>query len=196
MTAAKNLSHWDDPRSSIATKYLNNDFAYVSRGASIAMDVLKLLDITPSQAKKMTILDYGCGTGRAASFLSRIFGKVIGYDPNINCIATAAREEELSDQRNKNVIFTSDINQIPVCDVAFSTNVIEHLSANDCMIMIKTLGEKVSGQTILWYEPKSNVLLEPYIKSSKWSDKYNSEGRIQIDFFDFSSLRTLIAVQK
>src|ERR1700757_103894 len=101
------LNHWNNPRAAIATKYMNNDFAYVTRGANTALYVLEAFDLKPSEAKKMTILDYGCGTGRASFFLSRIFGKVIGYDPNKHCLEEAHKENQKSDINQTNLIFTN-----------------------------------------------------------------------------------------
>jgi 2-polyprenyl-3-methyl-5-hydroxy-6-metoxy-1,4-benzoquinol methylase len=177
------LNHWDNPRGSIANKHVDNDFAYVSRGANIALYILKEFNITPSDAKNMTILDYGCGTGRAAAFLALLFGKSVGYDPNVNCIKTAHLENIKSDLSLPNLLLTDDIASVPVCDIAFSTNVIEHLSIDDERVMIENLKIKVNGETLLWYSPSRNLQLQPYLKSSLWSDKIN-KGLIQIDFFD------------
>jgi 2-polyprenyl-3-methyl-5-hydroxy-6-metoxy-1,4-benzoquinol methylase len=177
------LKHWDDPRASIATKHQKNDFAYVSRGANIAMYVLKHFNITPSEAKNMTVLDYGCGTGRAAAFLSLIFGKSVGYDPNPNCIKVAKEENAISDIHLPNLVLTTKINEIPQCDIAFSTNVIEHLNQEDAEVMVNALKLKVKGKSLIWYSPVNNPVLQPYIVSAKWEDRL-SVGRIQVDFFD------------
>jgi len=178
------IDHWNNPRGSIANKYVKNDFAYVSRGANIALYVLKEFNITPSDAKNMIILDYGCGTGRAAAFLSKIFGRSIGYDPNQYCIREAYKENEKSDIEFPHLMLTTSINDVPVCDIAFSTNVIEHLDENAQRIMIKNLREKVNGKTLLWYSPIRNKILEPYIVSNSWEDVVSS-GKMQVDFFDF-----------
>lgn len=183
------LDHWNNPRGSIANKYVDNDFAYVTRGANIALYVLQKFDLKPSEAKKMTILDYGCGTGRASLFLSSIFGKVVGYDPNTYCISEAFKENLKADSKPSNLILTSSIYEVPVCDLAFSTNVIEHLNDDDARIMMDYLSQKNTGETLLWYSPVHNGLLEPFIKSSVWSDKLDAAkrgGKIQIDFFDFN----------
>jgi SAM-dependent methyltransferase len=183
------LDHWNDPRGSIANKYVNNDFAYVTRGANIALYILQKFDLKPSEAKKLTVLDYGCGTGRAALFLASVFGKVVGYDPNTYCIAEAFKENDKSDSKPSNLILTSSIDEVPVCDLAFSTNVIEHLTPHDAKIMIDNLKQKNTGETLLWYAPVNNALLEPHITSSLWSEKLAAAhrgGKIQIDFFDFN----------
>jgi SAM-dependent methyltransferase len=183
------LKHWNNPRASIATKYMNNDFAYVTRGANTALFVLEQFDLKPSEAKKLTILDYGCGTGRASFFLSRIFGKVIGYDPNKHCIAEAHKENIKADVQQTNLHFTSEIREIPVCDLAVSVNVIEHLNEADAQIMVNVLSIKNKGRTLLWYSPLGNRMLSDYIVSSPWQDKVEAAkggGRVQIDIFDFT----------
>jgi 2-polyprenyl-3-methyl-5-hydroxy-6-metoxy-1,4-benzoquinol methylase len=177
------LTHWDNPRAAIATKYVNNDFAYVSRGANIAFYILKEFNISPNEAKDLTVLDYGCGTGRAAAFLALIFKTSVGYDPNINCIKVAKEENLKSELNVHNLILTDNVANIPQCDIAFSTNVIEHLDYAAQQIMIDTLKSKVTGKSLLWYNPAMNNKLEPYIVSSVWADKLRG-GKIQIDFFD------------
>jgi len=186
---AFNLDHWNNPRGSIANKYVDNDFAYVTRGANIALYILQKFDLKPSEAKKLTVLDYGCGTGRASLFLTSIFGKVVGYDPNTFCIAEAFNENTKSDAKPSNLILTSSIDEVPLCDLAFSTNVIEHLNHDDAKVMVENLRQKNTGETLLWYAPVHNALLESYIKSSVWSEKLDAAhrgGKIQIDFFDFN----------
>jgi 2-polyprenyl-3-methyl-5-hydroxy-6-metoxy-1,4-benzoquinol methylase len=183
------LKHWNNPRASIATKYMDNDFAYVTRGANTALYVLEQFDLKPSEAKQLTILDYGCGTGRASFFLSRIFGKVIGYDPNKYCIAEAYKENEKADVQQSNLYFTSEIREIPQCDLAVSVNVIEHLVQSEAQIMVNVLSIKNKGHTLLWYSPIGNTILEPYLISGSWEDKLKSAhggGRVQIDMFDFT----------
>lgn len=177
------LDHWNNPRASIATKYQSNDAAYFSRGANIAIYILKKFDIKPSEAEKLSILDYGCGTGRGAAFCSLFFGNTFGYDPNKFCIAEAHKENIKSDISYKNLLLTHDIHQIQECDIAFSTNVIEHLDIKDQLIMIENLKQKVKGKTLLWYSPERNETLKDYIVDADWED--NKGGKIQIAFFDF-----------
>lgn len=184
------VGHWNNPRASIATRYANNDFAYVTRGANTALFILEMFDLSPSEAKKMTILDYGCGTGRVSLFLSRVFGKVVGYDPNKFCIAEAHKENEKSEQTPTNLIYTSNINDIPPVDIAFSCNVIEHLTEQDAQVMINVINLKNEGRTILWYSPLNNGLLSKYMDSEVWESRVKAAhggGRIQIDFFDLKS---------
>lgn len=180
---AYNLDHWNNPRGSIANKYVNNDFAYVSRGANIALYVLQQFDIKPSEAKEMTVLDYGCGTGRAAAFMALLFKQSVGYDPNKYCIREARAENEKSELRLSNLILTDRISDIPECDIAFSTNVIEHLNEHDASVMVNVLKIKVKGKTLLWYAPERNGVLQPYADQESWGSKLKG-GKIQIDFFD------------
>lgn len=186
---AFDLDHWNDPRGSIANRFVKNDFAYVTRGAKIALYVLEKFDLKPSEAKKLTVLDYGCGTGRSSLFLASIFGKVVGYDPNQYCISEAFKENEKADTKPNNLILTSSIEDVPVCDLAFSTNVIEHLTHKDADVMVENLRQKNTGDTLLWYSPVHNGLLEPYIKSSDWDSRFQAAlrgGKIQVDFFNFN----------
>lgn len=178
-----NLDHWNKPRESIANKYVDNDFAYVSRGANIAIYVLQQFKISPDQAKTMTILDYGCGTGRASAFLALMFKTVVGYDPNKFCIETGEAENTKSDLKLGNLVLTDNWNDVGRCDIAFSTNVIEHLTHHDANVMVDNLKQKVKGNTLLWYSPANNGMLEPYIIEAKWADRLNG-GKIQVDFFD------------
>ena len=177
------LDHWDNPRGSIANLYVHNDFAYVSRGANIALYILDKFNISPSQAKTMTVLDFGCGTGRAAAFLALMFKSVIGYDPNVNCIRVAKEENIKSDLKLHNLTLISDPAQIPTCDIAFSTNVIEHLTHREQEIMLDLLKKHVTGKSLLWYNPKLNGILKPYLLDSDWEQRLNG-GKIQVDFFD------------
>lgn len=182
------LHHWNNPRASIATRFQNNDFAYITRGANIALYILDQFNITPSEAKNMTVLDYGCGTGRASFFLSKIFGKSVGYDPNTYCIAEGIKENVKCDFPHvPNLLLTSDLKQVPVCDIAFSTNVIEHLENTEARIMVDTLKEKNKGRTLLWYSPKLNGCLSDYMAPDEWALRLEraDNARIQIDFFDF-----------
>lgn len=191
---AYDLNHWNNPRASIATKYNNNDFAYVTRGAMIAFEVMRRFDIKPSEAKEMTILDYGCGTGRAAMFLSFWFKQSIGFDPNRHCIVEANKENQKSDVNPKNLLLTSTFSDVPTCDIAFSTNVIEHLNEHDQNVMIRNLKKGVIGDTLLWYAPTNNPTLEPYILTAEWKDRLSvaknaaiyGGGKIQIDMFNFN----------
>lgn len=180
---AFDLDHWNNPRGSIANKHVNNDFAYVSRGANIATYVMNAFDIKPSEAKNMTVIDYGCGTGRGAAFLSLVFGKVIGYDPNHNCIRVAHEENQKSDIKFPNLILTTNINEVPNADIAFSTNVIEHLNDHDAAVMVNNIKVRVAGKTLLWYAPTRNSVLQPYIVGSNWEER-KKLGGIQVDFFD------------
>lgn len=177
------LDHWNNPRASIATKYQLNDAAYFSRGANIAIYIMKQFDIKPSEAAKMTVLDYGCGTGRGAAFCSLLFGTTYGYDPNTYCIAEADKENAKTDINYQNLYFTTKIEDVPECDIAFSTNVIEHLDIKEQLIMIENLKAKVKGKTLLWYSPERNPTLKDYIVDVDWEQ--NKGGKIQIAFFDF-----------
>lgn len=156
------IDHWKNPRKTIATKFQFNDIAYATHGAIIAMEGFEAINLPPSELKKMTLLDYGCGTGRASRVFSRIFGRVIGYDPVKECIDLA--NTECADMSFPNLSFTTDINEVPECDIAVSINVIEHLDWNASKEMINNLKTKVAGTSYIWYSVRRNTeLLGPHI---------------------------------
>lgn len=150
------LSHWTDPRRAIATKYQNNDLGYATHGAIQAMVVLKKLAMNPVDLASMTVVDYGCGTGRIGRVLSPLFKRVYCYDPVPACIAEGKAELVRIDMNTSNVTLTSSLDDIPECDVGFSVNVIEHLTLTDQHVMVNNLKTKIKGTTVLWYSVLKN----------------------------------------
>ena len=163
---AKPQHHWIQPRLSIATTLAQHDIAYATHGALQAMEMIAELDLTPSTMKRMTVLDYGCGTGRIGRVLTPIFKHVYAYDPVIETVQHGAREAAPLTFRNHTMSHLLD--GVPEVDVAFSVNVIEHLSNQDAMDMIDNLKRLVRGPTVLWYAPLHNSdVLAPYLTADQ-----------------------------
>lgn len=162
------LKHWDNPRLTIATKFKDNDFAYSTDGALGAAQIYAMFDLKPSDAAKLTILDYGCGTGRIARMMTRLFKNVIAYDPVPACIEEFKKENELTCKDYLNLFMTSDINDVALCDLAYSINVIEHLDENGQKYMIEQLINKVSGEIVINYCAKRNKnIMKPFLSDKE-----------------------------
>lgn len=146
------LQHkWKKPRQTIATRYQHNDFGYVTNGAVGANGIYALFDMKPSVSKQLTALDYGCGTGRVSRPQTPLYAKIACYDPVVECIAEFHKEIKQCEMSFPNLIITSDFNQIPVCDVAWCINVIEHLEADDALQLVQNLQSKVTGDVVINY---------------------------------------------
>lgn len=155
---------WKHPRRTIATRFENNDLGYATDGAYGASLLYSIFDMAPSTTKQMTLLDYGCGTGRHTRPLSPLFKSIVGYDPTPECIQLFHHENGLCEKPYPNLVLTHDINQVPQCDLAVCINVIEHLTVADGHQLIHTLQEKVSGPVIINYRPSSNhVQMLPFL---------------------------------
>jgi 2-polyprenyl-3-methyl-5-hydroxy-6-metoxy-1,4-benzoquinol methylase len=180
------LSHWKNPRKTIATRFEHNDIAYATHGAIIAMEALKAIDLPPSKLNTMTLLDYGCGTGRAARVMSKLFAKVYAYDPVKECINLAYNECEGIDFPN--VEYFSDITLVPKADIAICINVIEHLVDTEAQILIDTIKEKVVGPTYMWYSTSKNKnIIDKYLSEEQIQEDAASQGGITIRSFLFAN---------
>lgn len=152
-------NHWTSPRKTIATRFQHDDLGYATHGAMLAMEVVRRLDLKPSEAKKLKLLDYGCGTGRVARVLSGLFGRVIGYDPVVQCI-----HEAIDEQRGMpfhNLIMTNTIDSIrdEKFDVVVSINVMEHLDVSaQCRMLenIRTVAVP-KARFLVWYSIRQNT---------------------------------------
>jgi cyclopropane fatty-acyl-phospholipid synthase-like methyltransferase len=145
--------HWKNPRHTIATKYEHDDFAYAIHGAWQAVEVLQKLNLKPSEAKTLSLLDYGCGTGRISRVLAKMFGKVVGYDPVKETIACGLKEG--ANLPSLDLVLTSDWKTVEnqKFDIAISVNVIEHLSEqyqDEMLSNLKRVTDK-NSRLLIWY---------------------------------------------
>jgi 2-polyprenyl-3-methyl-5-hydroxy-6-metoxy-1,4-benzoquinol methylase len=156
------LDHWKNPRETIATNLRNHDMEYATHGAIEALKILKFTDFSIKQMANMTVLDYGCGTGRMARPLTALFKHVYAYDPQPECIREGGKE--CGELKFKNLTMTHDFNIIPEVDFAISISVIEHLSDEDAKVMISNLAKVVNGPTAILYSlSKNKSVMYPYL---------------------------------
>ena len=152
------LDHWRNPRKAIATKYERDDLGYATHGACMAMQVIRELDLRPSEAAQRSILDYGCGTGRVSRVLAGYFGEVVGFDPVVECIQTGVEENRGMPFRN--LILTSMFSAVEGSKFDFicSVNVMEHLGGLDQRIMLSRIQRmaKPGASLVLWYSMRRN----------------------------------------
>jgi len=116
---------WSEPRKSIATGL--NDIQYATHGGLIAVEVLKYFKEHPSTFADKTLLDFGCGTGRIARVLSKVFHKVVAYDPSRECYDLACTECPTSPNMTfHNVEYRNRLENV-TADYGISSNVFEHI---------------------------------------------------------------------
>jgi 2-polyprenyl-3-methyl-5-hydroxy-6-metoxy-1,4-benzoquinol methylase len=154
---------WANPRETIATRYKDNDFAYMFHAGVLLFEFLKASGFTAQDLKKKKILDYGCGTGRVTRFLALSGGFVAGYDPTPECIEEAITEGDKTESSSSVVprIFSSELKKIGKnYDVIISINVLEHLTVDEFNEAITHMTDllKEGGECYLWAR-RSNPLL-------------------------------------
>ena len=157
------LTHWVNPRATIASTFQHNDIEYATHGAVTALKMIQDMGYTFEQLKTMTVLDYGCGTGRMSRVLTPLFKHVYAYDPVHECIKEGLKE--CSGMKFPNLTMAYDWNMIPEdIDIAISVSVIEHLVDKDANIMIANLSKKVKGKTSILYSlVKNQTVIRPYL---------------------------------
>lgn len=161
---------WSNPRNAIACKFRKNDFGYVTHGSLAAIQVLKLFDLAPSALKDLTVLDYGCGTGREARIMGAVFKEVHAYDPTVNCIADFRKEIKECEREFPNVHLYTDINAVPECDFGYSLHVMEHLNDIHAKIMMDRLHVKVKKTLMLSYGSRNHKIVAPYLTDEQLKD--------------------------
>ena len=160
------LDHWRNPRATIAGNFRKMDFEYATHGAVEALKILQFTDFSIPQMRQMSVLDYGCGTGRMARPLTGLFNQVYGYDPVRECIREG--ERECQGMRFPNMKLTNNFNEIPTVDFAVSISVIEHLTDEDAKVMIANLAKVVNGTTAILYSLyKNEKVMYPYLTNEQ-----------------------------
>ena len=146
-------------------------------------NILKIINDTLPN-KNIKILDYGCGTGSVALYLSNGINKVTGYDISNKAISLC----KYSANKNnlKNIFFTDDLKQVgDKFDIVICIEVVEHVK-ND-VELINLLNNKLSknGKLIL-STPSLNAplyrlgLLENFDKSVGHLRRYDNNSLISI----------------
>lgn len=149
--------HWRSPRKTIANKYQNDDIAYATHGALVAMECIRRLQAETSIRPSMSLLEYGCGTGRIARPLAGYFQKVVGYDPVVECVDLARKECVVP---QPGLSYTNRVEDLQPAsfDVVTSINVLEHLVEADqrrLLDIVKRVA-KPKAPILLWYSLRLN----------------------------------------
>lgn len=155
----KSLEYWNDPRSSIATVYKNNDMCYSLSGCHAAMLIIKHLISNPYKKYSMTdmhVLEFGSGTGRIARPLSFMFSSIFAYDPNEAC--TQLAQIEALPMQFSNIEYNTIIPFNKKFDIIVSINVLEHLNYSEQIQALNLMFQHATIETIfiLWYHTSSN----------------------------------------
>lgn len=183
------LEHWKNPRATIALNFKHQDIEYATHGAVEALKILQFTDFSIPQMRNMTVLDYGCGTGRMARPLTGLFKQVYGYDPVKECIREG--ERECIGMQFRNLKLSYQWETIPTVDFAISISVIEHLIDHDANVMIANLAKVVNGPTALLYSLYKNknvmypYLTEEQLEADEKLKKDKPEARITGNLVDF-----------
>ena len=171
------LDHWKNPRKTIASEFQNNDFGYLNHAYKVAGEILRFVDLKPTHMRTMSLLDYGCGTGRISMALSHAFNRVVGYDPVPECIAVAHSDKQRSIGRTvtmNNLSFHSNFTELDgkTFDVIVSVSVLEHLTLADQIIALRNIHSAMgeSSLAILWLHSVKNSSLCNLLGAPKHPD--------------------------
>jgi len=156
---------WTRPRSSIAQRYQDNDYGYVMHAGMLFVEFLSASRLSVTDLRGKKILDYGCGTGRVARFLSLTGAYVVGYDPTPECITEGLvfESQKAPPTSLTPKLLTSDFSQVDKnFDIVLCINVLGHLpkEAQDQAIdnMVNSLKE--GGQCYLWVHKHTHLPLK------------------------------------
>ncbi len=148
------LDHWKNPREKIATKFHNNDFGYVLHGALQAWELLRAMNYNFKSDCDLSVLDYGCGTGRVSRILAFYFKQVDGYDPVKECIIESEREAlKAQGITKKPRLLTCELSELTdVYDLVLCANVLEHLNPEEFQTALANISNLLleGGVCYLW----------------------------------------------
>lgn len=189
------LEHWSNPRKTIASVYEDNDMAYSLHGTKCATDTIKALDLKPSELGKMSILDYGCGTGKNLRAIQYFFKECVGYDPSENCIKLCKSEQAYINQpvpdfpkkkplvQENKMFYSHNFNEISgrKFDVIQCHDVLQHLDYDKCVEaynnMYSVLNEE--GYLILNISKAKNIrFYEKYLKDARIFENYFIKNKL------------------
>lgn len=129
------LSHWNNPRRTIAVTMKDpiNDSKYALTGFEATARILRFCGFSFDQMAQMTVLDYGCGTGRLTRPMATMFKEVHGFDPNRHCVQEAKNETFSLDGPQyilERIKFFDNFSFLPneSYDFIFTSSVLEHLA--------------------------------------------------------------------
>lgn len=171
------LTHWKNPRGTIANEFEKNDFGYLAHGSAVSAIIVKELDkygMPASSLGNLKVLDFGCGTGRISLMTQPYFSRIVGYDPVPECIEQAHIDKIRATGnmcKFENLFFTTSLDGIPDSefDVVYAVNVLEHLDAKSLQIALKQIVRvlKDEGIALLWYHEKKNPTFNKIVNFDK-----------------------------
>lgn len=158
---SKRHVRWSKPRLEIATEYAADDMAYTMYGVANACKIVSLLGDAPADIKRMSLLDFGCGTGVVARCLALMFGVVVAYDSSKECIEEAHLEHARVVKLTKSVTYTNKLEEAMLAqyDVAICVNTLWQVpSVDEKKIVDNMYGSlKSGGRLVVWLRPSVNV---------------------------------------